>query len=69
METLRGKEMNMDAKGVFFFQRNDPTEVLATLVPVKDNKHPEVQDVMEQELQKWKTFGAYELVEDIGRSH
>ena len=57
----------MDATGVFFLQRNDPIEILATMVPSKDYKHPEVQDVMEQELQKWKTFGAYDIVEDVGQ--
>ena len=67
LENVRDKETSMDATGVFFLQRNDPVEVLATLVPAKDYNHPEVQDVMEQELQKWKTFGAYEIVEDVGQ--
>ena len=57
----------MESQAVFLMQRNDPIEVLATLVPAKDYKHPEVQDVMEQELQKWKTFSVYDLVEDAGQ--
>ena len=56
MENVKRKEKDMDATGVFFFSRNDPIEVLATLVPAKEYNHPEVQDAMQQELQKWKNF-------------
>ena len=67
MEDWKAKENSMDAKGVFYLSRESPIEVLATLVPAKDYNKPEIQDAMEQELQKWKTFGAYQVVEDVGQ--
>ena len=60
-------DKDMEAYGVFLLQRNEPIHVLATLVPPSQYNDPEVKDAMILELEKWKQFEAYELVEDQGQ--
>ena len=57
----------MEETGVFFLKRHDPIEVLAATIPSSQYNNPEVKEAMIEELTKWKTFGAYDLVEDIGQ--
>ena len=57
----------MEKFGIFLLQRNQPIEVLATLVPSSQFNDPEVKQAMEEELEKWNHFQAYEVVEDEGQ--
>ena len=62
------EEKKMEELGVFLLQRDEPIEVLATMVPSSQFKDPEVQQAMEEELEKWNQFEAYEVVEDNGQN-
>ena len=42
--------------------KKELTKVLAAVVPPRDDKDPEVI-----ELEKWRKFEAYEIVEDAGQ--
>ena len=64
----RRLENEMEAEGVFYLTRNNqPKEVFATVIPVSQYKNPEVQSAMDDELEKWVAFEAYELVNDEGQ--
>ena len=67
MESWKQIDHDMDSQGVFCMMRKDPIEVLATIVPAKEYQKPEIQEAMEQELSKWKLFGAYDVVDDVGQ--
>ena len=53
-----------ESLGIFYLQRREPVEILATLVQSKDYGHPDIQDAMADELKKWRSYGAYEEVVD-----
>ena len=64
----RRLENEMEAEGVFYLTRNNqPKEVFATVIPVSQYKNPEVQAAMNDELEKWVAFEAYEIVNDEGQ--
>ena len=61
----KGKPLAEDESvGIFYLQRREPVEILATLVQSKDYGHPDIQDAMADELKKWRSYGAYEEVLD-----
>ena len=62
----KSKDKMMDAHGVFLLQRNNPVNVFATTINKDKYKDPEVISAMEDEINKWRSFKAYELVEDNG---
>ena len=61
-------ENKMDAEGVFYLTRNSqPKEVFAAVIPTSQYKNPEVEGAMQDELNKWVLFDAYEIVKDEGQ--
>ena len=61
-------ENEMEAEGVFYLTRNNqPKEVFAAVVPTSQYKNPEVEGAMQDELNKWVLFDAYEVVQDEGQ--
>ena len=67
-KTYKSKKTDTeDAEGVFYLQRQSPIEVLAVSVPSSEYKTPDVQEGMQDELNKYKMFDAYEVVTDEGQ--
>ena len=68
IEHSRRMETSMEAEGVFYLTRKtEPIDVFAATIPASQYKHPEVQGAMADELEKWVTFDAYEIVNDDGQ--
>ena len=68
IEHSRRLETSMEAEGVFYLTRKtEPIDVFAATIPASQYKHPEVQGAMADELEKWVTFDAYEIVNDDGQ--
>ena len=74
--TNEGKEKNDEARaaetagdidGVFYLEKQIPIDVLAVMVPVSEQNNPEVEAAKLDELEKFKLFDAYEIVEDKGQ--
>ena len=58
----------MEAEGVFYLTRNSqPNEVFAAVIPTSHYKNPEVEGAMQDDLNKWVLFNAYEIVKDEGQ--
>ena len=61
------RDKQMDEKGVFMLMRSETRDVFATNVLSSEYSDPEVMEAMTDELSKWKTFEAYEVVKDEGQ--
>ena len=61
---MKKSDKKMDSKGVFMLQHSNPKVVLAAMVPTSQYKDPEIIQAMEDELEKWRMFGAYDVVPD-----
>ena len=61
------KDKTLEEKGVFLLQRNNPVRAFATLVHSSEYKNPDVIQAMDEEMEKWRSFNAYEVVPDDGQ--